>query len=89
MERRKYSFKGRVQGVGFRMRCFLIANELKLTGFVRNEYNGSVLMEVQGNGMDIERLIEKLFQQPYIEIEQVKYIQLNIKENERGFNIKY
>lgn len=89
MERRKYSFKGRVQGVGFRMRCFLIANELKLSGFVRNEYNGSVSMEVQGNGMDIEHLIEKLFQQPYIEIEQVKYIQLNIKENERGFNIKY
>lgn len=89
MERRKYIFKGRVQGVGFRMRCFLIANELKLTGFVRNEYNGSVLMEVQGQSMDIERLIEKLFQQPYIEIEHVKYIQLNIKENERGFNIKY
>lgn len=35
MERRKYLFKGRVQGVGFRFRCFSIANELKLTGFVK------------------------------------------------------
>ena len=48
MERRKYLFKGRVQGVGFRFRCFSIANELKLTGFVKNEYDGSVSMEVQG-----------------------------------------
>ena len=47
MERRKYLFKGRVQGVGFRFRCFSIANELKLTGFVKNEYDGSVSMEVQ------------------------------------------
>ena len=39
MERRKYLFKGRVQGVGFRFRCFSIANELKLTGFVKNEYD--------------------------------------------------
>ena len=59
MERRKYLFKGRVQGVGFRFRCFSIANELKLTGFVKNEYDGSVSMEVQGEGMIIERMIEK------------------------------
>ena len=56
MERRKYLFKGRVQGVGFRFRCFSIANELKLTGFVKNEYDGSVSMEVQGEGMQIERM---------------------------------
>ena len=47
MERRKYLFKGRVQGVGFRFRCFSIANELKLTGFVKNEYDGSVSIEVE------------------------------------------
>ena len=63
MERRKYLFKGRVQGVGFRFRCFSIANELKLTGFVKNEYDGSVSMEVQGEGMQIERMIEKLYQE--------------------------
>ena len=73
MERRKYLFKGRVQGVGFRFRCFSIANELKLTGFVKNEYDGSVSMEVQGEGMQIERMIEKLYQQPFIEIEQIHY----------------
>ena len=84
MERRKYLFKGRVQGVGFRFRCFSIANELKLTGFVKNEYDGSVSMEVQG-----ERMIEKLYQQPFIEIEQIHYHLLNIKEYEKSFEIRY
>ena len=84
MERRKYLFKGRVQGVGFRFRCFSIANELKLTGFVKNEYDGSVSMEVQG-----ERMIEKLYQQPFIEIEQIHYHLLNIKEHEKSFEIRY
>ena len=82
MERRKYLFKGRVQGVGFRFRCFSIANELKLTGFVKNEYDGSVSMEVQGEGMIIERMIEKLYQ-------QIHYHLLNIKENEKSFEIRY
>ena len=80
MERRKYLFKGRVQGVGFRFRCFSIANELKLTGFVKNEYDGSVSMEVQGEGMQIERMIE---------IEQIHYHLLNIKEYEKSFEIRY
>ena len=86
MERRKYLFKGRVQGVGFRFRCFSIANELKLTGFVND---GSVSMEVQGEGMQIERMIEKLYQQPFIEIEQIHYHLLNIKEYEKSFEIRY
>ena len=85
MERRKYLFKGRVQGVGFRFRCFSIANELKLTGFVKNEYDGSVSMEVQGEGM----IIERMYQQPFIEIEQIHYHLLNIKENEKPFEIRY
>ena len=89
MERRKYLFKGRVQGVGFRFRCFSIANELTLPGFVTNEYDGSVSMEVQGEGMQIERMIEKLYQQPFIEIEQIHYHLLNIKEHEKSFEIRY
>ena len=87
MERRKYLFKGRVQGVGFRFRCFSIANGV--TGWVRNEYDGSVSMEVQGEGMQIERMIEKLYQQPFIEIEQIHYHLLNIKEYEKSFEIRY
>lgn len=88
MERRKYLFKGRVQGVGFRFRCFSIANELKLTGFVKNEYDGSVSMEVQGERMQIERMMKNSINTIY-EIEQIHYHLLNIKEYEKSFEIRY
>ena len=89
MERSKYLCKGRVQGGGFRFRCFSIAMDLILTGFVIHEFEGSVSMEVQGEGMQIERMIEKLYQQPFIEIEQIHYHLLNIKEYEKSFEIRY
>lgn len=85
MERRKYLFKGRSSRCWFSFSLLFYRNELKLTGFVKNEYDGSVSMEVQGEGMQIERMIEKLYQQPFIEIEQIHYHLLNIKEYEKSF----
>lgn len=41
-------FVGRVQGVGFRWTALMIARELSLTGWVRNEADGSVTAEIQG-----------------------------------------
>lgn len=41
-------FIGTVQGVGFRWTNQGIANQLKLTGWVRNNDDGSVEMEIQG-----------------------------------------
>ena len=82
-------FTGYVQGVGFRYRLSYLAQRYGVTGWVRNEYDGSVSMEVQGEGMQIERMIEKLYQQPFIEIEQIHYHLLNIKEYEKSFEIRY
>lgn len=41
-------YSGRVQGVGFRATARGIASRLGLTGWVRNEPDGSVLLEAQG-----------------------------------------
>lgn len=41
-------FTGQVQGVGFRWTNRSIAQELGCTGWVRNEPDGSVTMEIQG-----------------------------------------
>ncbi len=46
---------GRVQGIGFRYSARRLALKLSLTGFVRNEPDGSVYLEVEGE----EELLEK------------------------------
>ena len=47
--RRRYSIEGQVQGVGFRYRARYAAQSLDLTGWVENEDDGSVTLEVQGD----------------------------------------
>ena len=89
MERRKYLFKGRVQGVGFRFRCFSIANELKLTGFVKNEYDGSVSAELQGLPEEIDQIIQQLQQDRYIEIQGMDRRKISMEETEYSFQVRY
>lgn len=40
--RKEYRFYGRVQGVGFRYHANYAAQQLGITGWVRNCYDGSV-----------------------------------------------
>ena len=47
--RRRYTITGQVQGVGFRYRARYAAQTLDLTGWVQNEDDGSVTLEVQGD----------------------------------------
>ena len=55
--RKHIFFYGRVQGVGFRYYSVNKARQLGLTGWVRNLYDGSVEMEVQGPERVIDELI--------------------------------
>lgn len=48
LRRLRLRFVGEVQGVGFRWNSANVARELGLTGWVKNEDNGSVSMELQG-----------------------------------------
>ena len=54
--RKHIFFYGRVQGVGFRYYSVYKARQLGLTGWVRNLYDGSVEMEVQGEERSIDEL---------------------------------
>ena len=45
-------FYGQVQGVGFRYRAYYAAYQLGLTGWVRNCWDETVEMEVQGDQKD-------------------------------------
>ena len=86
--RKHYIFKGWVQGVGFRYSAQYIARSLGLTGWVKNEWDGSVVMEAQGDEASLDLLVEKLINRRYVRIEQL--IQSTIPlEEEREFQVKY
>lgn len=86
--RKKLTFTGRVQGVGFRYRALYKAKELGLTGWVRNEWDGTVTMEVQGTEERIERLIFLMKQERYIQIDGVGSLTIPVVEGEREFRIR-
>ncbi len=48
LRRLRLSFCGEVQGVGFRWASRVVAERAGCTGWVRNEADGSVSMELQG-----------------------------------------
>ncbi|MBY0308182.1 MAG: acylphosphatase [Phycisphaerales bacterium] len=56
------NFRGRVQGVGFRAttREVVLRRPARLTGWVRNEPDGSVQIELQGDAAAIDAALNEL-----------------------------
>ncbi|MGN1193503.1 MAG: acylphosphatase [Dorea sp.] len=69
--RRKMRFHGRVQGVGFRFTAKYLAQSLGLTGWVENEYDGTVLLEIQGREQLIFELMKGLNRSNFIQIDWI------------------
>ena len=86
--RRKYNFRGRVQAVGFRYRSYYAAMSLGLSGWVRNEYDDSVTMEVQGTEADIASLISTLQNDHYIRIYEIDVKNIPVDPHEVSFSIR-
>lgn len=78
--RKRIVFHGRVQGVGFRYTAKQLARSLGLTGWVENEYDGTVLMEVQGREPMIYKLMEGLNRNMFIEITWVDSKDIPLEE---------
>ncbi len=90
MERYLIIFKGRVQGVGFRYTAQRYANDLNLTGYVKNLDNGDVRVEVQGESSLINNFIHTMLNiKSYIQVDDYSLKQIEIVENEKRFSIKY
>ena len=55
---------GRVQGVGFRYSAHHQASLLGIRGYVKNQYDGSVLLEIEGSEESTRRMIQWCKQGP-------------------------
>ena len=84
-----YHFVGRVQGVGFRYTAYYSATRHGVTGFVKNEDDGSVTMEVQGTEEQINMVLEAINRGMYIQIENMESHVIPVESDERGFRTEY
>lgn len=64
MRKVRIRVEGRVQGVGFRFSTKMVAEELGITGVIRNEDDGSVSMEACGEDNTMERFIQRVKESP-------------------------
>lgn len=85
--RKHIVFHGRVQGVGFRYTAKYLAQSLELTGWVRNEYDGTVTLEIQGREALINKLLVGLNGGHFISIEWMDTKEIPL-EDEHDFTVK-
>ena len=89
MIRKRLTFIGRVQGVGFRYRAYHAAQGLRLTGWVMNNWDGTVLMEVQGQEDEIDKLITMSGGGTFIMIDRIESKTIPLVEDERSFKVRH
>ncbi len=88
MIRKHMIFCGQVQGVGFRYRARYAAEGLGVTGWVRNEWDGTVQMEAQGTEKQINQLLKMINQGSYVRIDRIDTKLIPAVESERGFHVR-
>ncbi len=86
--RKAFCFTGWVQGVGFRWRAKNAANALGATGWVRNNPDGSVSMELQGTEAQIDGVIAAVERGTYVHIDHMRVKTIAPAEDEHGFTVK-
>ena len=85
MVRKAIIFYGSVQGVGFRWRARNAADHFGCTGGARNEWNGTVSMEIQGDEEAIDSVILAIEKGTYVRIENMDVKTIPLLPDERGF----
>ena len=87
--RKHIIFYGWVQGVGFRYRARHAADHFGATGWVRNEYDGSVTMEIQGTEEQIDQVILAIEKGAVEKIENMDVKDIPVEPAEYGFRTEF
>ncbi len=87
--REHFLFTGRVQCVGFRFRAGNLATHYGVTGWIRNNDDGSVEAEMQGREEELDKIIQALQQDDYIRIDWMERDRMELEPGERKFSVRY
>lgn len=93
-KRLRVRFVGRVQGVGFRWTAAMVARRLSVTGWVRNEPDGSVTAEVQGSPSHVGAFFSSMLEEFGGRGQRVSYTidqrdEITVVQGEREFEVRY
>ncbi len=86
--RQRIIFQGRVQGVGFRARTTSIASRYPVTGWVRNEPDGTVMLEAQGDEQVLENFLNDLRRKTSGLVEREIHAHVRTVADESTFEIR-
>lgn len=86
--RKKIVFSGKVQRVGFRYEMYTLAEELNLTGWVRNWGHNKVELEVQGEGDKISFLVSHMKSLKRATVTHIEIDEIPIVNGEIDFMVK-
>lgn len=81
-------YTGRVQGVGFRATARSIASGHAVAGWVRNEPDGSVLLEVQGEPAAVRAFLQEVAARLSRNIAAADERVVAVVEGEVGFEVR-
>lgn len=82
-------YSGHVQGVGFRMTTLAQARGLAVNGFVRNEPDGSVIVDVEGAAAEVQELQRRISAVLGDKIDSVDTATEQPQGRTAGFRIEY
>ena len=74
----KTIFSGRVQGVGFRYRTQLIAQQFPVTGYVKNLNDGTVELVIEGDDIELSKMMDSVNKEMMDNIRQATSTEVSI-----------
>lgn len=87
--RKEFHFEGNVQNIGFRFEVQSHAKPLGITGYAKNNEDGSVTAELQGSLEDMNRVILSLQNIDRIQIDSITSKKIPLDYYENDFYILY
>ena len=87
--RKEFHFEGNVQNIGFRFEVQSHAKPLGITGYAKNNNDGTVTAQLQGNLEDINRVISDLHNIDRIQIDSMTEKEIPLDYYENDFIILY